>query len=84
VPQRRWSGARSRNWTSRLGCHLIGMMDVGPRACSEATAAAAAAGGRGLGALFADHELMKHHALGYERHALIAELLRLFCCTSSV
>ena len=47
---------------------------------SEATAAAAAAaaGGPDLSALFADHELMTHRALGYERRALVAELLRLF------
>ena len=46
---------------------------------SEATAAAAAAaGGPDLGALFADHELMTHRALGYERRALVTELLRLF------
>jgi hypothetical protein len=48
---------------------------------SEATAAAAAAaaaGGPDLGALFADHELMAYRALGHERRALVAELLRLF------
>jgi hypothetical protein len=60
----------------RLGHHLVGML-VQARArrlrrrrrrrrTGEAAAAAAAA------------ELMTHHALGYERRALIAELLRLF------
>jgi hypothetical protein len=37
-----------------------------------------AAGGPDLGALFATHELMTYRALGHERRALVAELLRLF------
>jgi hypothetical protein len=53
---------------------------MGDRAGSEcaAAAAAAAAGGPDLGALFATHELMTYRALGHERRALVAELLRLF------
>jgi hypothetical protein len=63
-----------------LGRHLVGVMDIGPRAGWEAAAAAAGAavGGPELGALFADHELMTHRTLGYEHRALVAELLRLF------
>ena len=49
----------------QLGRHLVGVMDIGPRA-SEARAAAAAAvnaGGPDLSKLFASHELMTYREL---------------------
>jgi hypothetical protein len=54
---------------------LVGVLDIGPRAGSEAIAAAAAtaaAGGPDIGSLFANHELMTYRELDFERDALVA------------
>jgi hypothetical protein len=64
-----------------LGRALVGVMDIGPRAGSEASAAAAAtalAGGPDIGSLFANHELLTYRELDFERDALVAEMTRRF------